>query len=82
MSSRKVTMQQLAAAAKKINANPDTLQMPQSRIRLLWWQVVAAAELCERFNDSSPGRLSGAILAHKVGLSKTYTAMAFMLKVQ
>jgi hypothetical protein len=67
----------LAAAVTGLSIDARTFRMRGSSVKLKWWQVAKVWEFVQRVR-----RGGGMILGEKVGLGKTYEALAIMLQVR
>jgi hypothetical protein len=78
MSSEAVPVALLREAVAGLYIDPSSLRMWGSHVRLKWWQAVTVWEAVKRIRAKRDG---GVVLGDKVGLGKTYEALAILLQV-
>jgi hypothetical protein len=78
MSSEVTPMEKLHEAVAGLCIDPASLRMRGSHVKLKWWQVVSVWDFVQRIRARRDG---GGVLGDKVGLGKTYEALAIILQV-
>lgn len=79
MSTDTVASADLAAAVAGLSIDARTFRMRGSSVKLKWWQVTTVWDFVQRVRRGGGG---GAVLGDKVGLGKTYEALAVLLQVR